>query len=343
MKLGNSGARRSQRNSARSRGPAWITLREDRRAFVREALSAAVDELDLPGSGKVAYLERLKDLFPTLGARSPGRPSTQSGRDTTFETRDFGRSASELGPEELVGRLVELASSMHEDDILKYGKRLRSVGFFDGMTSGVPGTILPFSTMDQVTPPGDPREEQQLAAVIEKFRSKLDTSEPIHLLRSLKLLYLALDRFRELEELAENIWARISPNSRAPGVGDGEGDVFGAVADYLTAEPRTSTRETGRRLVSSEKLLASYFWGMGKAIESFTTLIFNRSSVESIMSIVAQEEGAAEPRKVGNLEKKCWKKYTKIMQNTPTAAVLEEQFLDLLSREVSRAIMNGST
>jgi hypothetical protein len=158
------------------------------------------------------------------------------------------------------------------------------------------------------------------------LRGKLGMSadEPIDSERASKLFGALLEMVSTLDHLIWNLWKNIAPKSiirRDPDMSN----LRRTVGRYLAGDREVATLQISQMLEKTRQLVVGILSAMGPAGGTYAQQHLEKFAPEKIRAIVESKS----PGFLGNVEQKCWRRYTELATELNGPAV-EKQLIDAI-------------
>lgn len=279
---------------------------EARRGYLADEIERTLGTL-VPGE-REAFLERLKELFPTWdgNVRVPG-----GGADGQASNVQAPADAKELkDPSFLVSRLVELAPSLSAQQREALTARLAEAGL---VASG-----------------GNfewPAEHAQA------LRTKLQApqQQALDAARVLELLGMMVEFTGSLDQLVWTTWRTIAPRSavkRSAGM-------LKTIGRFAAADHDVPRGAVAQDLDRLRQLVAAMISAISQAGRQFAHAHAAKFNPDEIESLAAMERGSMFASK----ESKCWNKYRELATGRDEASI-EAEIMQAIA-EYAESLMKG--
>jgi len=147
---------------------------------------------------------------------------------------------------------------------------------------------------------------------------KLGPDDPIDPQRLGKLFAALADVMLTLDQLAWNLWRSAAPKSTIRR-DNSQGDLRMLMRRSIEGDAEASAAQVQKQLESTRQLIAGLLAGLGPAGKNFSRRYQQRYTPDAIREAVKAEGGGG--GLFGNIEVKCWKKYTELAAEITEATI----------------------
>jgi len=277
-----------------------------RRDYLAEEIERNVREI--PASRRRAHLEALAERFPEWGNAS-------SVEEEIVEPEPA--PAAGPSPATLAAQLVELASTLSEDEREDITNQLLSVGLAARVSSGTA-----------------PQESEEVPPELQK-KLALDPNQTLDRKRAIRLVAVLIDLVVTMDQVAWNVWKNLAPNSRVRRDPGPTGDLRKLAGPFIIGDPEVSTAQVTQLLDKTRQLIAGLLAAVGATGEAFARQYLTRFSPRSI-----KEAADAEPGFFIGPEQKCWRKYTELF-NEVSGVTIENEIANAIVKYTEDLILGG--
>ncbi len=297
---------------------------DDRRVYLEDEVEYALDEAEgLPGENRESLLKALELWFPVYGeeVEAVSRPAEKSAEEVV------------VGVDELIFALEGKRSSLGQAQLRKLADLLEECGGTGAeAVSGVPAAL----EQRMHFPEEGPELEDCVRGIDTVCRSLgwAEGEQPqLKLSRLVKLLGILVDSFGGLYPFAWQFWQGMVPRELGGNLAQSfTQPLEEVVAEYL-AGGDVSSRDFYREVERTKKVIVGMLYSAHQGGLEYGKFCERRFSPDAIVDAVMLEETATDPKKIRDLGRKCWDKYSQLGRNR-TAEAMHEEFLRILAETV---------
>lgn len=265
--------------------------------YLGDEIERALKEI-IP-SRRAAHLDELLSRFPSWeGVRSSSRSDVQVG-------------SMPLTADQLVDQLVRLAPSLSMEARAEFAARLHSAGL----------------SIKEASP-----ELIELPAELQKGLG-LSPGKPLHIDRAVRLLAIAMELVKGLDQLAWTIWKQLAPKS----VIKKEGDLVRLASSYLSGDPEVSAPQLTQPVEKTRRLVAGLLGAVGRAGS-----VYSKNYIAALSPEVIEDWAKMEKKWGESLEAACWRKFRQQSQAHASEAVIEHEIQEAIARSAENLILGRS-
>jgi hypothetical protein len=261
---------------------------QTRREYINEEIKRVLKTV-LPEQRK-AFLEKLMERFPT------GYPGTMPAAEQPQAQGGPEIEVEELNdPEVVVGRLLEMASVLSDDQKKLIAKRLQKAGF------GLPAAAQNYSDK-----------------LVQDLTTKLQLGDlpGIKADRLSEMIVLLADFVFKLEPLVWNTWRMLSPRSSIrPPAG-----LKKTLGQFLCGNTQVPGQKVEQQVKTLQRLIAAITTAVGRVGNQFAKSHLARFSPSEISALVRMEHGSV----FVSHEVKCWRKYLELAETLTEGSIETE-------------------
>ena len=235
----------------------------------------------VPASRRAAYLDALAARFPTW--------------DMATVAIDTSAKVTPQTSDEIIAAFLQLAPKLSGEEREAIKTKLAAVGL--------------------IVISNKPLEGDALVDVQAKL--KLAPDDPIDSNRLGKLFAVLADTIATLDQLAWNIWKSAAPKS-AIRRDSSLGDLRLQMRRSLTGDAENSAAQIQQQVERTRQIVAGLLAGLGSAGRNYARRHLQRYAPDSIREAVKLEGGGG---LFGNVEAKCWKKYSDLAAEITEASI----------------------
>lgn len=286
----------SSSSAGLSEPPAWAASLGNRLKYLQANLADETpenrqtfleDELRralqaVPSSKRGLYLDALAERFPAWELATVA-VSTPS-------------AVTQRTPDEIVKAFLELAPQLSGEQREDLKQKLAAQGLIVSTNKPIEGEALTDVQAKLKLGPDDPIDPQRLG----------------------KLFATLADVTLTLDQLAWNVWRSAAPKS-AIRRDTSQGDLRMMLRRSLAGDAELSAAQVQKQLEATRQLIAGLLAGLGPAGKNFARRYQQRYSPDAIREAVKAEGGGG--GLFGNVEAKCWKKYTDLATEITDATI----------------------
>lgn len=239
----------------------------------------------IPASKRGHYLDALAELFPTWELGSVVVTSPSA--------------VTQQSPDEIIKAFLQLAPELSGAQRESIKDRLATLGFVVVTNKPIEGDALTDVQAKLKLAPEDPIDPQRLG----------------------KLFAALADVMITLDQLAWNVWRNAAPKSTIRRDG-AQGDLRTMMRRALSGDKELSTAQVQKQLEATRQLIAGLLAGLGPAGHNFARRYHQYYAPDAIREAVRAEGGGG--GLFGNIEAKCWKKYSELATQLTDAAIEDD-------------------
>lgn len=286
----------SSTSAALSEPPTWAAMLGNRLKYLQANLADETPEnrqtfleeelrralQAVPSSKRGLYLDALAERFPSW--------------ELATVAVNTPAAITQRTPDEIVRDFLELAPKMSGEQREDMKQKLAALGFIVTSNKPIEGDALTDVQAKLKLGPDDPIDPQRLG----------------------KLFAALADVMLTLDQLAWNLWRSAAPKSTIRR-DTSQGDLRMLMRRSIEGDAEASAAQVQKQLEATRQLIAGLLAGLGPAGKNFSKRYQQRYTPDAIRETVKAEGGGG--GLFGNIEAKCWKKYTELAAEITEATI----------------------